>query len=203
MDWIFHFDGDVMAIDFSKFYFLNSESKRGTIEVDSDIDDLDSFGVLSGQQMIGKLSFYVHKGKRFADLIDTTFLGLHLVSNNFVQVLEENEFVGWRTYPVTVKDKQGGSITGYSGLVVTGKGGPMEKRRSKTFLKPPSARGGKPVEIWRGLYFDPLRWDHSDVFLIEKTLFIIVTEKVRERLLAANLSNLSFKPLIDIEQYVL
>jgi len=188
-----------MAIDFSEFYLLSNAFKRGALHVDT-TETIDQFRLGSGNvRVISPIVFEWQSGGRSYDLVGTTYAGLYLISKKFMDLLQVNKFTGWDTYPVCVTGKGGNQLQGYVGLIVNGKGGPMDRKRSKRILQPPQSPKGSPVEVWRGLYFDPIRWDHTDMFLLEKSLFKIVTKEVKEEIDKASLTNVMLRPLTEVE----
>jgi hypothetical protein len=50
----------------------------------------------------------------------------------------------------------------------------------------------------RGLYFDEETWDGSDLFLLEGTRLLLVTDKVRGAVEAAGLSGFEFVPADEV-----
>ncbi len=58
--------------------------------------------------------------------------------------------------------------------------------------------------MWRGLYFRPETWDAADVFvpLPKDCGCTIVTERVREALMRAKITNISFERLTETERWI-
>jgi hypothetical protein len=107
-------------------------------------------------------------------------------------------FKGWDRFPVDVSGC--GLPSGYAGLVVRGRCGVIDDRRSVRMerIAPHHPKGH--VVVWKGLYFDAETWDGSDIFCPEDANFIFVTERLAAALRAANLTNISLKRASDIER---
>lgn len=89
----------------------------------------------------------------------------------------------------------------YFGFAVTGRGGESKRDRSEVVTKPPPVPGGKPYQVYKGLYFDESQWDGSDIFLVDAK--IVVTKAVRDAFKQSKISNVLFTCLIDVETDVL
>lgn len=138
----------------------------------------------------------VFTGRWPRDYIGTT-LGLNLLSDRFFEVLTENGFTGWSTYPVRITLKDGSELGGYSGLAVTGRSGPLDDDLGEEVIDAPKSPEGRPVRKLRGACFDPESWDGSDLFTPRGTLIVAMTEEVKDVLVAANLTNIEFKRLSE------
>ena len=113
--------------------------------------------------------FHRIDGKRMRDLLDMRYTGSHfLISERLKSILEENQFTGWKSYPIELYDKKGNPVSGYSGFSVTGHGGRVYY---------PFNKGWDSVGI-DYLGWNPAGWDGSDFFGLDNTRQRLVTEKV-------------------------
>ena len=118
-------------------------------------------------------------------------IGAVAVAERVVDLLEEQGFSGWATYPVAVSDEEGQLIPGYFGLSVTGRCGPIDYHRGRLI------EIDSPIPRYLGLYFDPDSWDGSDLFFADRGRPFVVAE-VKEALERAGVRNLTFTPLLAV-----
>jgi hypothetical protein len=119
-----------------------------------------------------------------------------IVSQRFIDVLLENRFTGWDTYPVKVHAKGGELVPGYHGLCISGRCGPVLWEKSEVIYKD---YPGSRFPCYKGEYFDPDTWDGSDLFM--RTTFtgvMYVLEPVKNALTRAKIRNLLFERLDEI-----
>jgi hypothetical protein len=91
-------------------------------------------------------------------------------------------FSGWSSYPVELLGKQRELIDGYTGLAIPGKSGRIVPDRSRLEQH--------DFEWWFvGQYFDTSTWDGSDFFYPKFGIGPIITERARQQLLSAKISN--------------
>jgi hypothetical protein len=139
-------------------------------------------------------------GKKWTDIL-TKSVSLHYVSDKFVNLLKENNITGWQTFPLSITDKQGNKVEGYSGFSIMGKAGKIDHSQSKIIEKQ-FAPNCPIVKYYKGLYFDIEKWDGSDFFILEDTIKIIVTEKVYKIIKGNKLTNFRLENLMDYEMSV-
>src|SRR5439155_1741653 len=119
-----------------------------------------------------------------------------------IAVLDGEGATGWRGLPVEILGKKDEPIQGYALLVVTGRAGPVDDSRSARAVIPPPP-GGKAVSGWIGLYFDEDSWDGSDIFCLDKTGYVVLTERIKTAFERAKLSNFQFTPLTEVKRLML
>ena len=146
------------------------------------------------------LRFTPAQGSRPKDMAATTWIVPFLLSPRFVEVL--GDFSGWRAHAAEIELRDG-TRADYGALAVTGRSGPIDQERSERIKLPPAAPGGIAVPGLRGLLFDPASWDGSDVFTPEGSTFVFVSERVREAIEAARLTNVALERITEIERMVL
>jgi hypothetical protein len=113
------------------------------------------------------------------------------VADAVLDVLRAGGATGWSTYPVIVFDRKGGILSGYSGLAVTGRCGPIDYGRSHL------VGADTLLPDYVGLYFDPDSWDGSDLFFTDRGR-PFCTASVKEALERAGVRNLAFTPLPEV-----
>jgi len=132
-------------------------------------------------------------GSKTFDFLNSGYAGLNLVSKKIIELFNNNAISGWRSIPVRIK---GYETYDYFILTVTGRCSAINYEKSELFIKAPFTPTGKPIEAKRGLYFDLISWDGSDVFTPENSMFTFVTEKVVKILLNLNIIR-RLKGLLD------
>jgi hypothetical protein len=141
------------------------------------------------------VSFRQDSGKRPLDLIGTTSGATRLASDSFVSALKACGASGWTTFPVKLIARSGLEISGYHGLTVTGRAGPLDGTGTRIVKIPPRTPGGVETYEERGWSFEQSSWDGSDIFVPEGTIAICVVERVKSALEAAKLSNACYTSL--------
>lgn len=190
-----------MKSEFDTLYELSEGWRQGALRLTTRESFIDPFALSRGILPSAEPVIFEYScGSRPDDFVGTGWAVVHLISERFKALLVEERFMGWGCYSVEVHDYLGESISGYHGLSVMGQCGPIEDSRSTEQLK--SYPAG-PFPIWMGLYFDLSTWDGSDIFMPEGTGHIIVTERVRESIMTARLTNIALTPLPNVERVML
>jgi hypothetical protein len=137
-------------------------------------------------------------GKKLADVLDTGWVSLFLISDKMKAVLVENALTGWKSFAVKVLDNKGQEIQGYHGLSITGRCDKIDYSKSEIIEKRlvPNAPLGK---YYKGLHVGLDKWDDSDFFLPEKYFGIIITSRAAEVLKKSKLTNIKLENLTEIE----
>lgn len=186
-------------MDFSTFYVIKNAWASGATHLKPETR-LDKFALLKGDDLLTVRVFRHVSGSATYDLIGTGHAGLYLLSEKVFSVLEQNAFTGWANYTVEVYNRYGREVTGYSGLVVTGRCGVLLNEKSDRVWREPRVPDGKRYQAWMGLYFDPQAWDGSDVFSPDKTMHVIVNQAVKTALEEAGVTNIGIERLTEIER---
>jgi hypothetical protein len=140
-------------------------------------------------------------GGKPSDFIWTTLAIPKLVSDRVVGLLRAEDVTGWSLYPVRVVGKNGLEIQGFHGLAVVGRCGPFDGSKSQMIIKPPPVPRGRPAPYRKGLYFDPVTWDGSDVFCSEDgSGTVVVTRRVHELFRRHKVTNVYLESLVDVER---
>lgn len=72
--------------------------------------------------------------------------------------------------------------SGYRGIAVTGRSGPIDHSKGKRMILPPYVEDAPPRKACVGYYFDPDTWDGGDIFAPEGTTHFFVLDRVRKAL---------------------
>ena len=135
---------------------------------------------------------------RPSEFIRTTMGVAMIISDSVVELLRAHEFTGWGLYELTVHDKQGQPVPGYSGLCVPGRCGKLEQSMS---VQVPRIYPGGIFPVWKGLLFEPSTWDGSDFFMPAQDFgFIFVVEAVKQAFEKAKIRDVEFEPLDQFER---
>lgn len=186
------------TIDLASVYVFDSAGRRTALHVDVQEEIEEPWDVFRGS-VVPKtpLTFHRHSCSKPMDRIASTWVALELVSDRVVQTLRAGAFTGWSTYPVRVFGKDKREIPGYHGWSVTGRCGPIDRSLSQKIWADPTVPGGEASYKWKGLLFDPRTWDGSDIFCPKGTTFTFVTERVRDALERAKLTNIELEPITE------
>jgi hypothetical protein len=106
--------------------------------------------------------FRVLQKRMLGDIAGVGHVMPNVVSPKVISVLTEGGFTGWSTFPIQVEGPMGDQFTGYAGLSITGRSGPVD--------------GNCPR---------PGSWDGSDLFVPQSTVMTCVTSAVRDAFVAA------------------
>ncbi len=90
-----------------------------------------------------------------------TMRGPVAVQESIVALWTSAGVTGWRTYPVEIQNRFEGEVTGYRGLAVIGRCGPIDRSRSQVVERLDGGRYERRV----GLHWDPATCDGSDIFM--------------------------------------
>jgi hypothetical protein len=190
--------------DYAQFWLLGEEFKRDALRVRADERDFDPYALGRGEWAPpAPLAFTRRQGKRPYDVVGTSNAAVVLVSDRFVEVLSDNGFTGWKTFPVVVRADEGSEMGGLNGLQLTGRAGPIRDDLSEEVILPPPTPQGKAMPHLKGLYFEPGSWDGSDVFAPGESAFFVAREPVVDALRAAGVTNLQAERLTDVTRAAL
>ena len=132
--------------------------------------------------------------KKLWDILNASF-GFWFISKRLKNVLEENRFTGWQTYPIKLFYKNMKPIEGYYGFSVVGRCGPIDYSKSEIIkcVQPETGYTWKAYKVW---YIGLDEWDGSDFFFPGETRHTIVTQKVVDVLKGFN-RQIKFTNLAD------
>jgi hypothetical protein len=195
------------ALDFSRFYELYdpvaSRPLRLSPEGYSDWLTTDqAIELFRGRLRLdtpSRLGAYM--GDQAMDFLWSGLIPLVCMLDRVVDILRTNNITGWSTYPVEVYGRKGELLFGYYGFAVTGSECRRDRSRSQVITKQ-AVPGGKPFEVYKGLYFYEEGWDGSDIFIVRKYGGTVVTDKVYKILRRAKVTNVKLIPLPEVERDV-
>ena len=185
-------------MDFQELFRLGDDFKHGAFRASPE-EEIDGWAVAKGLCEPPK-RFNHFMGSRLYDLIGTGRAVFDLVSQRLIAVLRDDDFTGWQSYPADVYGKKGEPIDGYEVLIITGRCGPIQWEKGTKTRKPPPVPQGQGYDAWVGMYFDPVSWDGSDLFMPEDMTTNIITEPVKTALVKAKITNVSFEALTEFER---
>lgn len=131
------------------------------------------------------------------DVLWSGLVSILCVSYRVIDLLLENKFTGWGTYPVDVYDRNGKPLPRYYGFAVRSYAGREDISLSEVITKPASVARWGTRKVRRGLYFDPKKWDGSDFFRVGGK--IVVTKQARDSMKRAKVANVNLIPLPEVE----
>jgi hypothetical protein len=184
---------------FDRIFYLgepgNSVAFRGRLDAETD-----AFGLTRAEMQPPhplQVDWAMGRAKP-VEVIRTTLGTVAIIADSVVQLLRAHGFTGWSLYEVSVRDKQGQGIPGYSGLSVTGRCGELDHSMS---IEVPRIRPGGIFPVWKGLFFEPESWDGSDFFMpAQRFGFVFVVEEVKKALERSKVRNVEFTPLDQFER---
>jgi hypothetical protein len=200
----------IPEFNFSKIYQLAGIGDPSALHVRATKDEswqpfLNDFASLSllvqGKATIpSPLQFMWSRGEIPLDHITTELGRVHLISDRIIDCFTQNGFRGWSTFPVIIRGKDGGDVSGYRGLIVTGRCGPIDNSMSIHTAMPPRVPGRPERQAFVGLYFDPATWDGSQIFTPNGGHHF-VTEEVKDALEAVAATNFRLRRVTEIENH--
>lgn len=177
-------------LNFNKLYAVILKTSEAQFKAKpqnhADISFEEMCGYAKGMFPKGKPDVFIQYAgneKRKPDLIVPGVLGLVLYHKDLITLLTEKGFTGWDSYPVKILCKNGEINEEYHVFVVKGRCGHYDVRKSEV-IDYTADNGGFILKEKRylGMYFDSKSWDGTDIFMMENTTRIIVTEPVMQEL---------------------
>jgi hypothetical protein len=166
-----------------KFYHLIEAEKRGEARVVSQVD-YDEWRLKSGEDKPPvPMPMRLSKGKKFYDIVCFQDPFNFLISNRIHSLLIEHKVSGWTSFPVKIE----GHNEQYWGIQIKGRAGVPNRPAVPDFVI--------------GLDFDISTWDGSDVFLLEGTLFTLISERLCELLISNKTTNLAVEEISKMKWY--
>jgi hypothetical protein len=185
---------------FDKIFLLggpgNSKAFRGNINLESN----ETFGLTRAEmQPSHPITVQWAMGRtKPVEVVWTTMGTVTIIEDSVVHLLRSHGFTGWSLYNVSVQDKLGQLLPGYSGLAFTGRCGDIHYSQS---IEVPRIFPAGIFPVWKGLFFDPASWDGSDFFMpAEFVGFKFVVEDVKNAFARAKIRNVDFTPLDQFER---
>ena len=185
---------------FNKIFYLGGTGSRRAFRGDLGVETTDEVFALTRAELQPAHPITVKWAMGSAkpgEVIWTTYAVPIIVSEFVVQLLRSHGFTGWSLYDVSVQDKQGHLIPGYSGLAITGRCGKIDYTRTVVV---PRVYPAGIFPIGKGLLFDPESWDGSDLFMpADNVGYKFMVDDVKKAFERAKIRNVSFTPLDQFE----
>jgi uncharacterized protein DUF1629 len=177
------------------------ESRAFRAKIDISVEDAFAFKRGERQPKSPVKCRWAMGDPRPGDVIWTTLGVPLLVSNRVTGILQAGGFKGWTVFPIDLAGADGQRIAGFHGLSIVGRCGAIENQRS---IRVPKKYPGGVFPVWKGLYFDPSTWDGSDIFMPQgKVGWVFVAKGLRDALDSANVGNIDWTPIENVERSVL
>lgn len=148
------------------------------------------------------IAIRVDRGRKLLDVVWISLVPV--IHERVVEALRLSKVTGWGIYPVEIFDREERLIRDYHGLVVTGRCESMflDKEHSRIVYEETS-RGRFPY--YRGLSITTDSWDGSDIFTAAdgRTAYTIITERLRDLLVKAKITNVLIRPVSEIQGYAM
>jgi len=180
----------------TRFYCLGTTFGRKWFWGQVDLDPDNEFYVKGMVGFRGVVKVEIDAGTTAGDFLWNSH-NLVIVSQRILDIWKQ--FGKFETYGVKVSGKA--STTSYTGVVILGRGGPLDIKRSEAEIKYDLRPNGKPSIMGvHGLYFHEDKWDRSDLFTIDEfPLGCIVTERVAKAMKKARITNCKYTPVEEVK----
>jgi hypothetical protein len=190
---------DGSMLKFNETYVVKeNHSLRGVVlsDMDGRLTRKENFDIAGGEWTPPfPLRLRQTYGRVWYDYLYTNY-AIDLYSSRIIQALVDNNITGWRPLDVIVESKKGTVVEGYTGLVVTGRCGPIDNSRSE--WNPPAS--GPIIVPWKGIYFDASTWDGADIFRPPRTSLTFLTRRVRDIFASLDATNIITVALSEIQR---
>ena len=134
-----------------------------------------------GTQVLPAPHLYLMLGRRLTDVVGSLML---VVSFRTMHVMATENFTGWSPFPVILRKKGGDPFPdAYLGIGVTG--------RSGKWSPPLTSERINQSELTRAMK----KWDGSDFFLFESYLGVMVTRRVIDAMIKAEITGWKAHPI--------
>jgi hypothetical protein len=188
-------------MDFQNLYKFAEALERDAliVRLESERGAAENWKLVNGElRPDDAIVFRYHIGATAMDLVGTTYSSRVLLSDRIIAALNAANLRGFLAYPCHIFGKDGNEIAGYRGFSVTGRCGPPDDSQLDNSKE---LQGNQFAKV-KGLYFDPKTWDGSDIFLVQNTRHICVTQAVYDTVQALNPSNIRFTALTEVSRTV-
>jgi hypothetical protein len=172
------------------FYHFGSDHLQANItattaDFDSNINLYEELFYGDYSSITFPLTYKIMLGSRLHDIVSTSYPCIVLINNKVKTIFEENQFTGYKTFPVIFLDKNNREIHGYHGLSITGRAGFDNFSSSEIIDK--ILITNQIIRKYKGQYVD--EWDGSDFFCPKHTTSTCVTPRVIETLRENRIKN--------------
>lgn len=158
--------------------------------------DVDPTSILRGDVRVEEGTAVWSSGKfQSQSPIWSSWPGVMWLHNSVIEHMVGEDVRGVSSYPASLIGKSGDLIQGYHGLVVFGRCGAIDFHRSERIV---DVSGKVSGDKFRGIFFDEVSWDGSDVFMCrDNTCYLLFSQRAKD-CLEPLLSNVEFEPLTEI-----
>lgn len=160
--------------------------------------DPDCGDVLLHGSPLSPLRLRVASGKRRKDFLFGTKTGICLISRRVQDAFADAGFSGWSTYDLDIEFGDE-TLSGYKGLHVNGRSGPIQRDLSVLQLRP-VAPGLPPVPHMVGLHPDMSEWDGSNIFVPANSRYICINSSVKDAIDATGATGAAIE---DLEEFAI
>ena len=185
---------------FDHFFVLSPAFQASAIHVRPIDFSENPFSIARAEHRIdAPLGFEISSGTSEVDLVASEDPPLCLFSSEMKLLLQRHDLTGWGTFPIKLVSRTLNLTRHYEGFTVSGRCGKVQNHRSTkvTCLPPP---GGRSYQAYKGLFFEEMSWDGTDIFMPEDVSYIIVSARTQAIFVEKRLSNLDFIRLPDFER---
>ena len=175
------------------FYHFRSDHLQANItattaDFDSNINLYEELFYGDYSSITFPLTYKIMLGSRLHDIVSTDYSCIRLINNKVKTIFEENQFTGYKTFPVIFLDKNNREIHGYEGLSIIGRAGFRNFSSSEIIDK--VLTPDEVIRKYKGYYVD--EWDGSDFFCAKRYTATCITPRVVEALNKNKIGN--FRP---------
>jgi len=189
---------------FDRIFYLGESGSRQAFRGKVDLESDETFGLTRAEMSRSRpvIVQWAMGSAKPSQVIWTTMGVVVIVAESVIQLLQSHGFTGWSHYEVSVHDKQGQRVPGYSGLAITGRCGKIDYSRT---IQVPRIRPAGIFPIGKGLYFDEDSWDGSDLFMPSDPKFgyKFMVDAVKKAFERAKIRNVHFTSLDQFEVQVM
>lgn len=137
-------------------------------------------------------------GSKLADFINTGWgKGFGPASDRVIDLLRDEGFTGWDTFPVEVYLKDGSRLLGYQGLIVTGKCGALDPAASEPIDVVDYTFRGWSDLCFKGFPLDYEAWDGSDIFTDGDSTHVFVSARLAEAMQREKFQGIFYRNAAD------
>lgn len=161
------------------FYKFKGAWKKDVIRIQSFVEYNTLALISKDSPLVQNSKFKINQGNKLYDIIHFNDSQNFAISQKVKDILESNEFVGWDCFPILIEDIN----EKYFAFQNISEAGPILNLDAINRLETDRRE------------FDVKSWNGSDIFHLRDTLVNVCTEKVKEVLSKAKITNLDISYL--------
>jgi len=190
------------VFDYNNFYELSSPFATRPLIMgiqDKLLDSPKAIQIFYGEILPSNpIEFKAIAGGQVTDFLWSSLPPLFCVSQKVIDILIQNKFTGWSSFPVITYDRKGNLLSGYHGFSVKSYAGKIDISRSTIITKPAVPGYPKTARFYIGTFFNESKWDGSDIFRIQNAC-MVARKSIVEEFRRNNITNVRFTPLTETE----